>query len=128
MCSAHGLDVPSTVPGSTDQSRTTVPETPSIRRASSSHGRRPATPVTSASVTSTVPVAVVNVVSSTLVPGRYRRVDSKSLTGCSSIRPPFSPSSSAAKTGGESRLGMGSQSTVPERSISATVRPSPNAA
>ena len=36
----------------------------------SSHGRRPATPVTSASVTRTVPVAVVNVVSSTLVPGR----------------------------------------------------------
>lgn len=70
MCSAHGLAWPNTVPGSTAQSRTTVPRTPSMRRASSTQGSRPATPVTRASVTRTSPVAVVNVVSRTLVPGR----------------------------------------------------------
>ncbi len=65
----HGDDVPSAVPGATTQLMATSPVSPSIRRPSSDHGSRPATPVTSASVTRTLPDAVVNVVVSTLVPG-----------------------------------------------------------
>jgi hypothetical protein len=62
-------DVASAVPGATSQLIATSPASPSTRRPSSDHGSRPATPVTSASVTRTVPDAVVKVVVSTLVPG-----------------------------------------------------------
>ncbi len=55
------------VPGRTAARSVTVPVRPSIRRPSSAQGSRPATPVFSESVTRTLPVAVLNVVSSTLV-------------------------------------------------------------
>ncbi|GMA31509.1 hypothetical protein [Litorihabitans aurantiacus] len=65
----QGEAVASIVPGATTPRRRTVPLTPSIRRASSHQGRRPARPVLSESVTRTLPDAVVKVVSSTFVPG-----------------------------------------------------------
>ena len=68
VCSTHGDAAPRRVPGATSHRISTAPRTPSMRRASSDHGSRPATPVTRASVTFTRPDAVVNVVSSTFVP------------------------------------------------------------
>jgi hypothetical protein len=73
----------------------------------------------------TDPPAVVNVVSRTFVPGRYRRFDSKGSSGARAKRPPRSASSSDANTLPESRSGRQSQSTEPSRATSATVRPSP---
>ncbi len=67
----HGAAVPKHVPGRTAARIATVPDRPSTRRASSDHGSRPATPVLSASVTRTLPDAVVNVVVSTLVWSTY---------------------------------------------------------
>lgn len=61
------------VPGATTPRRRTVPVTPSTLRASSAHGRRPAEPVLSESVTRTTPASVVNVVVSTFVCGTYAR-------------------------------------------------------
>ncbi len=69
MRSVQGAAERSMVPGCTHHENSTSPFTPSTRRASSAQGRRPAIPVTIASVTVATPVAVVNVVSSTLVRG-----------------------------------------------------------
>ncbi len=124
----HGDAVPKQVPGRTAARSCTVPDRPSMRRASSDHGSRPATPVLSASVTRTLPDAVRNVVVSTLVPGTYSRSVVNSSTGRSSMQPPWSASSRAANTGGASIAGSGSQSMLPSRATSARVRPSPIAA
>jgi hypothetical protein len=76
-------------------------------------------------VTVTTPESVVKVVVSTLVPGTYSREVSNGSVGAMVMRPPCSASTSAANTGGESRLGMGNQSMLPSRATRATVRPSP---
>ncbi len=67
LSSIHGEAVPRAVPGRTRHRNSTVPEMPSMRRASSAHGRRPAMPVTRASVMDARPCSVVNVVRSTFV-------------------------------------------------------------
>jgi hypothetical protein len=68
---------------------------------------------------------VANVVSSTLVPGRYRRSAWYGTAGQRRKLPPVSGSSSAANTGGESIAGTAHQSTVPSAATSASDRPSP---
>jgi hypothetical protein len=68
---------------------------------------------------------VVNVVSRTFVPGRYRRDDSKGSTGLTSNEPPRPASRIAPQTLGESKFGRHSQSMAPSAATSAQVRPSP---
>jgi hypothetical protein len=63
----HGEAVLRQVPGRTTARMVTRPSSPSMRRAISVQGSRPATPVLRASVTRTAPSAVRNVVVSTLV-------------------------------------------------------------
>src|SRR5437867_9693682 len=70
----------------------TRPARPSIRRASSRIGASPMPGSVIASVTRTIPLSVTNVVSSTLVPGTYRRCTSNGTSGHSSKRPPRSAS------------------------------------
>jgi hypothetical protein len=99
-----------------------------MRRCSSREGPRPAPFRLIASSTRTTPVAVVKVVSSTFVPGRYRRDVSNPVAGISVKQPPLSASSRAPKTLGESRSGRVNQSTEASSATSAIVRPSPIAA
>jgi hypothetical protein len=77
------------------------------------------------SVSSSTPSAVVNVVASTLVAGRYVRwVSRTSTTGATRKLPP--PSSSVrANTDGESNRGKQSQPTDPSRPTSASEWQSP---
>jgi hypothetical protein len=56
---ADGDDVPRAVPGATRHPISTDPDSPSTRRASSTHGSRPAAPVLKESVTRTWPRSVV---------------------------------------------------------------------
>ena len=68
----------------------------------------------SASVRTSVPVAVVNVVSSTIVSSTYCRVHRASASGATA-RWPASSSSSRPSTEGLSKRGKHSQSTDPAR-------------
>ncbi len=71
------------------------------------------------SKTRTVPSSVFQVVSSTIVSWRYRRVGSPPPTGATSQRPLSGVPSSAAKQAPESKRGKQSQSIEPPRSTSA---------
>jgi hypothetical protein len=78
------------------------------------------------STTRTAPFAVSKSVSSTSVPGRYRRsARTTSPAGASLQRPCRSSPSSAAKQAAESKRGRHSQSIDPSRPTSAAVRVSP---
>ena len=96
-----------------------------MSRASSAQGSGPFAPWLSESITRTVPPSVLNVVSSTLVRGTYRRVTSYGTVGSRVKQPPPSGSSTAANTGGESIAGAAHQSMAPSRATSATDSPSP---
>lgn len=72
------------------------------------------------------PSAASNSVSSTSVPGRYRRVArGAGSAGASSQRPCSGALSSAAKQAGLSKRGQHSQSIEPSRATSAAVSQSP---
>ena len=73
-------------------------------------------------MTTTVPVGVRQVVSSTKVRGRYRREATSPSTAESFQRPSSGVPSRAAKTEGESKRGKHSQSTLPSRETSGAVR------
>lgn len=113
------------MPGVTRQRIGTCPRTATISLASSGHASSPATSLLSASVTRTCPPSVVNVVSSTLVPGRYRRSARYGTAGQMVKLPPVSGSSRAANTGGASIAGTAHQSIAPSAATSASDRPSP---
>ncbi len=76
-------------------------------------------------MTRTQPESVLNVVSSTLVSGKYRRWVENGMEGANSSRPPFDESTTAANTGMKSNLGTGNQSMAPSPATRAMVRPSP---
>lgn len=79
-----------------------------------------------ASITATVPESVWNSVSSTSVPGRYRRRTARTACfGAICQRPLSAVPSSAAKQAPESKRGTHSQSIDPSRATSAAVRQSP---
>ena len=81
-----------------------------------------------ASVIRTAPEPVVNSVSSTIEPGRYRRSTFRTSTfsaGASFQRPFSGEPSSAAKHAPESNRGTHSQSIEPSRPTRAAVRQSP---
>jgi hypothetical protein len=74
------------------------------------------------SMTRTVPAAVSQVDSSTIVPSRYRRrVATPPAIGAIRQRPCSGPPSSAAKHAVESKWGRQSQSTEPSLATSAAV-------
>ena len=103
----------------------TRPVTPSTSRIST--GSVPRTGMQSAS--RTVPEAVLNSVSSTRVPGRYRRRTwLMRVAGAICQWPLRSSPSSAAKQASESNRGRHSQSMEPSRLISAAVCRSPTSA
>jgi hypothetical protein len=103
----------------------TWPVTPSTSRIST--GSAPRTGMQSA--TRTVPEAVANSVSSTRVPGRYRRRTRLTPLAGAICQWPFRSSpSSAAKQASESNRGRHSQSMEPSRLISAAVCRSPTSA
>jgi hypothetical protein len=77
------------------------------------------------SSTRTTPSSDSHVVSSTNVPGRYRRVVLPPPTGATSQRPFSALPSSEAKQAAESKRGKHSQSIEPPRSTSAAVCRSP---
>ena len=78
------------------------------------------------SVMVTMPAAVVKVVSRMLVSGRYSwLVSNPGSTGLMRKRPPFSWSTMAAKTLGESKRGKQHQSTEPSVPTSAADAMSP---
>ncbi len=72
------------------------------------------------SVTVTTPVAVVKVVSSTFVSGRYRRLVVKSAVGAIRNQPPMSRSRIRANTGAESKRWKHAHSTDASEVISAS--------
>jgi len=67
---AHGRTRWNSVPGATRHRIGTSPSAGRISRASSAHGSSPFAAWFSESITRTVPSRVLNVLSSTLVPGR----------------------------------------------------------
>ena len=74
------------------------------------------------------PDSVVNVVSMTFVPSRYRRLASNGIAGRIAKKPPFSASRMRPKIDSESKRGQQSQSIDPPREMSATDRVQPTTA